>query len=126
MAVIIARHSVFFWIHLYRRIGVSLYPGLPSKTDATTTGLVRQIMEAAFLKYGSLAESDDVKDASLVSEEAILGGWYKKSLEQHGVAELARAMWTARLQGSRPASHGRHEAARGRRCGVDALRHPLA
>jgi hypothetical protein len=81
MAGVIKRHSVFFWIHLYRRIGVSLFPHLPSKTDATTTVLVRHIMECAFLKYGSLTNCEDVRDASKVEQCAVLGGWYKKSLD---------------------------------------------
>lgn len=39
-------------------------------------------MECAFLRYGSLSNCDDVRDASNVEEGAILGGWYKKSLDE--------------------------------------------
>jgi hypothetical protein len=49
IAAVLRRHSIFFWIHLYRRIGVDLSPDHEDKTDATTLGLVRGIVELAIL-----------------------------------------------------------------------------
>jgi hypothetical protein len=48
MAEILSRHSIFFWLHLYRRIGVSLGQGHDDKIDTTTIGLVRPIFHLWF------------------------------------------------------------------------------
>lgn len=80
LAEILSRHSVFFWIHLYRRIGVYLSSGLGPKTDANTLGLVRQIAELSISKYGDLNRSDDTAKASNVRAKDVLGGHYQRLL----------------------------------------------
>ena len=51
-------HSLAFWMHLYRRIGVALGADHP-KTDPPTLRLVRQIVELAIYKYGSVTTTPD-------------------------------------------------------------------
>ncbi len=79
MARIIAPHSVYFWLHLYRRIGVSLHPGHRSKTDANTVGLVRTMLEVAFFKWGSLRRGDDLVLSNLVSNADAMGGLFQEA-----------------------------------------------
>jgi len=74
MAQILRRHSVFFWLHLYRRIGVGLSPEHGGKTDANTVGLVRQIVELAISKHGDKTRKDDLAPVSKVHFKDILGG----------------------------------------------------
>lgn len=74
---ILNSHSLYFWIHLYRRIGVSLSNNHRGKTDPNTIGLVRQIMEAAFTKYSNLNKNDDLKLSSTVEPKDILGGLFE-------------------------------------------------
>ena len=89
-AQVLARHSVFFWLHLYRRIGVSLGSGHDDKTDAATVGLVRRIAELAITKFGSLSRTDDLVLSSDAKFREILGGHYRrvlsKSLDHRGEA----------------------------------------
>jgi hypothetical protein len=78
MASILSRHSVFFWIHLYRRLGVTLSPEHDDKIDSNTVALVRQIVELAISKYGSLKRTDDVAYSDNVKFQEVLGGHYRK------------------------------------------------
>jgi len=71
-------HSVMFWMHLYRRIGVKLSDEHEGLTDSTTLGLVRQIAELALIKYGNLDETSDLKSSKIVKFGEIFGGYYKK------------------------------------------------
>ncbi len=79
---IVEKHSVFYWIHLYRRIGVSLIEGHEGKTDANTLGLVRAIAEAAIAKFGRLDYLDDIRLGRDVGLNDILGGLYAESLRE--------------------------------------------
>jgi len=78
IADIVKSHSLYFWQHLYRRIGVQLHSGHTHKTDSQTIGLVRDIVELAFVKYGQLIGPDDPKAelqlAGNVRDDEVLGG----------------------------------------------------
>jgi hypothetical protein len=78
IADILSSHSVFFWLHLYRRIGVHLSSGHSNKTDANTLGLVREIVDLAISKHGNLEITDDLEQASNTNFKDILGGHYQR------------------------------------------------
>lgn len=82
IAGVLRRHSIFFWIHLYRRIGVRLSPLHEDKTDANTLGLVRGIVELATLKYGDPNRADDVAPSGTVRLKDVLGGHYQRILRK--------------------------------------------
>ncbi len=82
MTEILSRHSVFFWLHLYRRIGVCLAPGHGDHTDPVTIGLVRQIAELAIAKFGSVSKDDDLKVSTDAMFQQILGGHYRRVLQK--------------------------------------------
>lgn len=76
---IVKRHSCYFWIHLYRRIGVGLHHSYKSKTDAHTTALVRDIVETAFVRGGLLpSEPTDIRLSQEVDLGDVLGGLYRE------------------------------------------------
>lgn len=73
---VLKRHSVFFWLHIYRRIGVSLSKRHEDKTDPNTILLVREIVELAIVKYSNFKRADDVKLAKNTALRKILGGHF--------------------------------------------------
>lgn len=86
---VLSRHSVFFWLHIYRRIGVHLPDFLEGKTDANTIALVRQIVELAISKYGDLSREDEFAHSSTVHLKDVLGGHYKRLWSKWDRAGLA-------------------------------------
>lgn len=78
MAKVLSRHSVFFWVHLYRRIGVQLAPFHGGRMDATTLGLVRQIAELAISKHGDMSRHDDAALSAQIHFKEVLGGHYRR------------------------------------------------
>jgi hypothetical protein len=90
METILQRHTHYYWVHLYRRIGVGLHPALDNSRDARTAGLVRNITEAAFVRYASLStERRDIQHISEVAIQDIAGGFLLRNLER--VSENAGA-----------------------------------
>lgn len=83
MAQVLRRHSVFFWIHLYRRIGVELSPEHGGKIDPNTVGLVRHIVELAISKHADNVRDDDVAAVSYVHFKDILDGHYQRLFQKH-------------------------------------------
>jgi hypothetical protein len=59
LSTILRRHSAFFWMHQFRRIGVDLLDDIGPKTDANTLGLVRRILDIAISKYGDLNRDNE-------------------------------------------------------------------
>jgi Holliday junction resolvase-like predicted endonuclease len=84
------RHSVPFWIHIYRRIGPFLSPLHDNRTDATTLGLVRDIVECSIAKYGRLNRVNDIRRSKPVPADAILGGHFLRRLRRLLPARAAR------------------------------------
>jgi hypothetical protein len=80
MASILCRHSLYYWLYLYRRLGVRLDPGHENKTDAVTVGLVRLTLEAAIQKYARLDISDDVVPPTSLPVDEWFGGVLKKAI----------------------------------------------
>jgi len=81
LSSILSSRSSFFWMHLYRRIGVALHPGHKGKTDSRTLGLVRNIVELAILKFGLLNRQNELKLSNCVKPEEIFGGYFVRGLE---------------------------------------------
>jgi hypothetical protein len=81
MAAILRNRSVFFWFHLYRRIGVFLHPLHEDKTDPRTLALVRQIAELAILKYGRATDAKEIVLSNRVNPDLILGGFMRSGVK---------------------------------------------
>lgn len=86
MATCLQRHSIFFWMHLYRRIGVMLPSTLESTTDGRTVGLVRTIVELAISKYGKSEQADEFYSSAILNPDLVLGGYMRR-----GVRAMARS-----------------------------------
>jgi hypothetical protein len=85
---IVQRHSLYYWIHLYRRVGVGLHELLDDDPEEMTVTLVRNILEVAFVRYGVIDGSvDDMGLSSEMSLEEVAGGLYIRKLR----ADLVRA-----------------------------------
>jgi len=82
MRSIAERHSPFYWLHLYRRLGVRLAAEHSGKTDAITLAWVRKIAETAFLKFGALPESTDVAISNEIPDSEIFGGLFKQVMSE--------------------------------------------
>jgi hypothetical protein len=74
---------VFFWIHLYRRIGLYLHDELGNQTDAMTLALVRSIAEQAIFKFGRTKGKQDVSRTNEISPKSILGGHFTKVIAKN-------------------------------------------
>jgi hypothetical protein len=81
MKVVLEKRSVAFWLHLYRRLGVSLTPTHESLTGPRTVALVRGIAELAIMKFGSLALNNDLALTSQIHVDRILGGLLRKAIK---------------------------------------------
>jgi hypothetical protein len=80
---VLHKHSVFFWIHLYRRIGLYLHNELGNQTDAMTLALVRSIAEQAIFKFARIQGKQDVSLTNEVSPKSILGGHFSKVIAKN-------------------------------------------
>lgn len=70
--------SVIFWLHVYRRIGVTLHPDHENRTDPTTVALVRQIAELAIAKYARAESATEIDEMAQIPTNILLGGLTKK------------------------------------------------
>ncbi len=86
IAEVVKHHSVFFWMHLYRRIGVMLSEH-DNKRDALTLALVRDTLETAFTKYGDLTARDVEVTDRLTDIRAVMGGLWVRTLVEGGISE---------------------------------------
>lgn len=89
MASVLRRHSVFFWLHLYRRTGIALSPGHEvGADDERTIELVRRTVELCIFKHGSLSGApNDVGRSDQISPDRILGGWMNRGLINAGLSK---------------------------------------
>ena len=89
MASVLRRHSVFFWLHLYRRTGIALSPGHEvGADDERTIELVRRTVELGIFKHGSLSGTpNDVGRSDQISPDRVLGGWINRGLINAGFSK---------------------------------------
>jgi hypothetical protein len=81
IAQIVRTHTHYYWVHLYRRIGLGLHWALDNISDPRTLGLVRSIMEVAFVKYAAPDEQlRDIAHVSTIAIEDIAGGLFYREL----------------------------------------------
>lgn len=80
---IIRVHTVFYWLHLYRRIGVSLSTEDNEKRDPTTIALVRTIVETALFRFGILENRNDMVLSDQISHHQVLGGFFAKGFTSY-------------------------------------------
>jgi hypothetical protein len=77
---LLKEHSVFFWLHMVRRLAACIGSNHPSKTDLITTLLVKNLMDTAIQKFAALDIEDDI--ACTKSDDlrisAVLGGHFFK------------------------------------------------
>ena len=79
---IVEKHSHYYWLHLYRRIGVGLHSSLVDSGDKVTVHLVRNIMENAFTKYAGIeGRVDDMALSTEVPLEDVAGGLLLRALQ---------------------------------------------
>lgn len=79
---IISNKSVYYWLHLYRRIG----PEASFGESKTTLWLYRNMMECAFLKYGNLKCGKELifsNKTKKISDQNIASGNYTKALKYY-------------------------------------------
>jgi hypothetical protein len=78
---IISKHSVYYWMHLYRRLA-------PENTfghlSLVSVRLYRETMEAAFAKYGSLQIGNDLLQGTEIDPDEIMSGEVKRILNGLG------------------------------------------
>jgi len=78
----LSEHSVFYWLHIYRRIAPHLARELGNNTDEQTVVAVRNYLEQAIYKYGRLSENHDYSLSSDVEFEDILGGLLESRIKK--------------------------------------------
>lgn len=97
---VIKSHSCFYWIHLYRRIGLHLSDQHDSNTDPMTLAWVRSLGEQAIFKYGRLQGRQDIDLANRVSPNKILGGEFLKTLHRSGYPPREQELFLRTVCGS--------------------------
>jgi hypothetical protein len=80
LSELLKTHSPYFWLFIYRRIKAVLSPRHDNITDVTTVLLVRQILELAIAKYGSLDIMDFAESSQLPFDKQ-WGGYLKLAIE---------------------------------------------
>ena len=81
MAEVLRKRSVFFWMHIYRRIVVMLHPYHGDKTDPRTVALVRQIVELVIAKHGRATDANEIVRSNQVKPDLILGGFMRAGIK---------------------------------------------
>ena len=77
IGVLLRSRSVFFWLHVYRRIGVMLSRDDEGEFDPRTVWLVRQIVELAIFKHGRASDATEIVLSTRVNPDHILGGYMR-------------------------------------------------
>ena len=80
---IISKHNIYYWIHLYRRIGI---PSIDyfDKYYLSDLITIREMMEATFLKYGlydSKSYSNDIIKGNNIDKKEVMSGEYVNILK---------------------------------------------
>ena len=79
IAAIVSKHSIYYWMHLYRRLSPENTFGHQS---LVSVGLYRDTMETAFVKYGRLEIGDDLVMGDTVDPQEIMSGEAKRIQEE--------------------------------------------
>ncbi len=90
LAAILENRSPYFWLYLYRRIKPVLSQAHDNLIDGTTTRLVRQILELAIYKFGSLERYEFAKRSEIDLAKQ-WGGYLKLAIDGMGRGREAAA-----------------------------------
>jgi hypothetical protein len=82
MKKILEKRTIFFWRHLYRRLAPTLPEEMGGKVDWVTKGLVRDIVETAIQKHGSLTRKSEFSVFKETAVDRVLGGWFLKAFKE--------------------------------------------
>jgi len=82
IAAIVSKHSIYYWIHLYRRLA-------PENTfrheSLVSVRLYRETMETAFVKYGRLDIGNDLVMGTNLDPQQVMSGEVKRIQEELGI-----------------------------------------
>ncbi|WGE89714.1 hypothetical protein [Actinobacillus arthritidis] len=86
MKNIISKHSILYWFHLYRRVGVGSITNDDEFVNPTVLSHIRCTIETAFYKYGKIECGIDIAKGSDMNHKMVLGGLFYKDLKKKGVS----------------------------------------
>lgn len=87
MGQILRKHSTFFWMHLYRRVGIGHISEASEKSDASTLASVRQTVESAIFKYSDPSNLNDMSLSDTVAPKHVLDGLFFEIYSLVGCSE---------------------------------------
>lgn len=74
--LIATKHSPFFWLHLYRRIGLGHISEAFEKSDASTLAAVRRTVESAIFKHSDINNLHDMSLSDKIAPTEVLDGLF--------------------------------------------------
>lgn len=83
----LSKHSTAYWFHLYRRIAPAVSKLHDGKTDYVTAVLMRKIADQAMVRFAA-ERSDDLVMMEERAPNKLLGGYFAKSAQQIGAADV--------------------------------------
>jgi hypothetical protein len=85
IAAIVSKHSIYYWIHLYRRLA-------PENTfrheSLVSVSLYRETMETAFVKYGRLEIGNDLVMGTNLDPQEVMSGEVRRIQEELGIKSM--------------------------------------
>lgn len=87
MSQLLKKHSTFFWMHLYRRVGIGHISQAFEKSDASTLASVRQTVESAIFKYSDPYNLNDMALSDTVAPKHVLDGLFFEIYSLMGCSE---------------------------------------
>lgn len=87
MSQILKKRSTFFWMHLYRRVGIGHISQAFEKSDASTLASVRQTVESAIFKYSDPYNLNDMALSDTVTPKHVLDGLFFEIYSLMGYSE---------------------------------------
>lgn len=85
IAAIVSKHSIYYWIHLYRRLAPENTFGHESLVSVR---LYRETMETAFVKYGRLEIGNDLVMGTNVDPQEVMSGEVRRIEEELGIKSV--------------------------------------
>lgn len=76
MSGLVKKHSPFFWMHLYRRVGIGHISESFEKSDAFTLAAVRRTVESAIFKYSDTTNLSDMSLSDNIAPNEVLDGLF--------------------------------------------------
>lgn len=94
MKELLASHSPYYWLYLYRRVGLGSILEGGENDNAMTLGSIRKVVETAMLKHGDLSNQTDLCSSRAVPAKDLLDGLFYEALASSGQkATEIEAVW---------------------------------